>query len=994
MLQQRLNDCMQQIASTETVLAAVRKTLMETVQSCAEEGSLRGDVSPSGLQFGSGSGFVRSKSIEVNNGAKALPVVDQVVAHAIMEEEKRRRDHPGKKTFSQDTMPFHELLEDKAHFVDPQTWYCMKCCWGKLSIPVFHPDHDFLMMWNCMGFVFLVYLFFALPVYMAYDTAPQGLMFIWASVMDTFFILDVCLNFGTGYMDKGGTLVTCPARIGRKYVTSWFVLDVAAAIPWDWLPSAKQDPRLADLKGFRFLRVLRVAKVSRLFRLFRDSKLKDRIDIITEASPALIFLYGVTRILFLLCGITHWTACAWYVVGTMPGQTDTWVEKHLSPDATLAQRYVYSLYFTLTTMTTVGYGDIAATNFTEVCFVLVLLLVASIVFAGLMGALTDLIGNLNSSANAMAEKKRFLSQYMRWRGVPYGLFCAVRQHLIFVWSNTEGYDTYEEEIKVQLSPVLRKELSYHVYGMALQSAPFLSWMRHYPASLKELATNVYTKCLAKGDHIFRVGDSNTTVFILLQGKVRLSLNQSLYAAPVRQDEDEEVPAVFNMLSHVSSTLLDLQARVAGNKAKAEDADKDNKEKTKTHDPEHPDGAWDHHHAARWRCVFESKILNAAHHRLRHQGQQERIAARMIQRSYRKSRNIEEYDNEAHQEKVKKKRAVMKSSTVDAPAYFGEACLWEPFDAWDQDNPCRIGYSARCETRIELLNITRQALKDTICSFSPWLRADFEFFQKAVLEEMGQQPSLDSSALQELKRRTSPFKKSPGAAGKKAGISMADIAVGISAQLKKSIGVQETGPTSEADSATMGNRDVLLGPGERDYPPFNNKVSLGTPTTSPYARLRGPHGSPRQVLREGYISPPQHTLLPSSGQSTPGPSTPQTLSRQVLAMGIPYASPAGSLRSPLLGGPGPPSASGSVASSIREAVPGPSTRSPSATGKTRRQSFLWPGSGGSGTAARPKGSDRSPQVQFAMDGQRSPTPAPTPAGTESSLPSMRDAFPAL
>ena len=74
--------------------------------------------------------------------------------------------------------------------------------------------------------------------------------------------------------------------------------------------------------------------------------------------------------------------------------------------------YVYSVYFILTTMTTVGYGDMSAQNYTEVSFVLVLLFVASIVFASLMGTLNELIASLNNETRAIDEKKFTLSRYI------------------------------------------------------------------------------------------------------------------------------------------------------------------------------------------------------------------------------------------------------------------------------------------------------------------------------------------------------------------------------------------------------------------------------------------------------------------------------------------------------------------------------------------------------------------------------------------------------
>lgn len=76
---------------------------------------------------------------------------------------------------------------------------------------------------------------------------------------------------------------------------------------------------------------------------------------------------------------------------------------------------------------------------------------------------------------------------------------------------------------------------------------------------------------------------------------------------------------------------------------------------------------------------------------------------------------------------------MLSKTVEAPAYFGESCLWIPLDDWDIVPPPMYMYSARCECRGELIVIDRQDIQELISKFGPWLAERFEYFREAVVE---------------------------------------------------------------------------------------------------------------------------------------------------------------------------------------------------------------------------------------------------------------------
>merc|ERR1719401_1935529 len=114
---------------------------------------------------------------------------------------------------------------------------------------------------------------------------------------------------------------------------------------------------------------------------------------------------------------------------------------------------------------------------------------------------------------------------MRWREVPVKLTLRIRQHLLFIWERKDVYDNYEQELKERLPEVLKFELCYHLYGETLNHAPFLKWMKDYRVCMKKLASFVISVYLERGDLLFREGEENEQIFILLSGSMWLSLNQ-------------------------------------------------------------------------------------------------------------------------------------------------------------------------------------------------------------------------------------------------------------------------------------------------------------------------------------------------------------------------------------------------------------------------------------------------------------------------------------
>ncbi|CAK0885031.1 unnamed protein product, partial [Prorocentrum cordatum] len=607
----------------------------------------------------------------------------------------------------------------------------------KTCVPVLHPEHPRLLMWNFVGVVFLVYIVFMLPYELSFGACESRAFFVVASIVDVYYILDMVASFLTGYEDdETKEIVMDPCRIASRYLRCWFYLDFLAAIPWDWMDSS----RMPYLQSSKALRALRIARVVRCARLFRLGLLGSRLEMFIEENPGLGFALGVLKVLFLLVFVTHCSACVWFLIGSLDGGELSWVNKHLDNDIDSSKAYVYSLYFTLTTMTTVGYGDIVATNFNEVCFVLLLLLLASVVFASLMGELTDLIRALNRKSHNLGEHKQKLAQYMRWRRLPKAVAIPLRAHLVWLWETGAGYDDYEQEVKGCLSPVLRRELAYHIYGRMLRNAPFLQWIRMYEPCLKEMTVLLSSGFLSPGDKLFRVGEPNDQIFMMQSGQVRLTMNDSIHdTAPQQQSADLAYEGVRKAdLTRKAASVMRAASR-SSSKTSVRTAADENASRSMVLQAFHVRKAVTEFDAAGGAktkqasraCTFSSEVFRLATKELREHEARLSWCARMIQTSWRKRKNASR-SNSPRRPRAGTAHSAVQTTPISAPAYFGEACLWHPIGDWETSAPDTFAYSARCESQVEVVYMKRTVVKAILDKFSPWLEDRFEVFRQAVV----------------------------------------------------------------------------------------------------------------------------------------------------------------------------------------------------------------------------------------------------------------------
>lgn len=99
---------------------------------------------------------------------------------------------------------------------------------------------------------------------------------------------------------------------------------------------------------------------------------------------------------------THVVACFWIIAGDFESdvsRNNSWVYKYTEyrnsiDDDTVnynSDLYLTSFYFTITTITTVGYGDFSATTFNEKIINIFIMIIGVIAFSMASGALTNYI---------------------------------------------------------------------------------------------------------------------------------------------------------------------------------------------------------------------------------------------------------------------------------------------------------------------------------------------------------------------------------------------------------------------------------------------------------------------------------------------------------------------------------------------------------------------------------------------------------------------------
>ncbi|XP_067145804.1 cyclic nucleotide-gated channel alpha-3 isoform X1 [Apteryx mantelli] len=333
---------------------------------------------------------------------------------------------------------------------------------------------------------------------------------------DIIYVFDMFVRFRTGFLEQG-LLVQDEKKLRDHYTkTMQFKLDVLSLLPTD----------LAYLKlGLNYpeLRFNRLLRISRLFEFF------DRTE--TRTNYPNMFRIG-NLVLYILI-IIHWNACIYFAISKVIGfGTDSWVYPNVSiPEyGRLSRKYIYSLYWSTLTLTTIGETPPPVKD-EEYLFVVIDFLVGVLIFATIVGNVGSMISNMNASRAEFQAKIDSIKQYMHFRKVSKDLEARVIKWFDYLWTNKKTVD--EKEVLKNLPDKLKAEIAINVHLDTLKKVCIFQDCE--AGLLIELVLKLKPTVFSPGDYICKKGDIGREMYIIKEGKLAVVADDGITQFVVLSD---------------------------------------------------------------------------------------------------------------------------------------------------------------------------------------------------------------------------------------------------------------------------------------------------------------------------------------------------------------------------------------------------------------------------------------------------------------------------
>ena len=382
------------------------------------------------------------------------------------------------------------------------------------------PDSWLALAFTATGFVLtLTHVALLTPAFVAFD-APTRLgapaePWPWTAAVDlgvgAFFLANLLVNFRTGVLCSSRTLgrvavVLDPSSIARVYVKSGaLACDAAALLPLVaqcvssiWLNRVGAETAGAEAHISRLIRLFRLFHLARLGRASGGAIVGDAEALLARGTffPPLAIWLAQTACEFVF--VINTCACAFVYVAHVNGFENSWVRDALERDelasadaadpaslalalaraddaAGVADVYVCALYWAAATVSTVGYGDVAATNRAERVAAVAVMTAGSTWFASLVGRVAALVerhGDASRRREAYREKMVALRCFLRRHpNVPRDLRLRLAVFFSDTWARQrKGLVMNDRALLAELPEALRSETGFRALEYATRAA--------------------------------------------------------------------------------------------------------------------------------------------------------------------------------------------------------------------------------------------------------------------------------------------------------------------------------------------------------------------------------------------------------------------------------------------------------------------------------------------------------------------------------------------
>ncbi len=329
-------------------------------------------------------------------------------------------------------------------------------------------------------------------------------------IITAVYLVDIPYSFNQA-VKKGLVVYEDRKSIARLYLRGWFALDVLASIPFGYFFSLLPGHLTTTIGAIldivmitKLMKMLKIGKVSAIFRDIRAS---------LSVNPSLMRLVTFG---FWFVTVVHLMACGWVAIGASETSRSNW------------DQYLRGLYWCVTTIATIGYGDYTPNHDSnvQIVYTIVVMIFGVGMYGYIIGNVSSLIANLDVARANYQKKMEEINDFLHTKRVPSPLQTRVRNYYAYLWETQKSISNVS--MTEELPHTLSMEILLFLNRSILEKVSLFKNANEI--FIREIVQLLRPMVFLPDDYIIRQGEFGDCMYFLSNGDVEVLVNGTRVAS--------------------------------------------------------------------------------------------------------------------------------------------------------------------------------------------------------------------------------------------------------------------------------------------------------------------------------------------------------------------------------------------------------------------------------------------------------------------------------
>lgn len=237
-------------------------------------------------------------------------------------------------------------------------------------------------------------------------------------------------------------------------------------------------------------------------------------------------IFASVKIFLFFFMISHVTSCLWIAITDkkfIPNKIEnaTWIYEFR--EDSLVTIYLASLYFSIATLLTIGYGDVFPNNSTERIYIIFVLCCGLMIYSFVLTIVSSLLSSKDVRKKFKDEKIFILMKLSKEYFIPHDLYLSIEQSIEYQFKNWHGD---KEELISILPGSLKVTLLLKMYENMIKRIDFFNTVQDSQFIL-DFASKLRSNYFDKKYYILQEGENIEEMYFVVEGSFLIRLSNDL-----------------------------------------------------------------------------------------------------------------------------------------------------------------------------------------------------------------------------------------------------------------------------------------------------------------------------------------------------------------------------------------------------------------------------------------------------------------------------------